>query len=281
MKKIIREPLLHFLLIGGLLFLVSSWVNKERRDRSQEIFVDNATVGRMIMQYEAQTGVAPTKQTLDALIDDHIREEVYYREALKVGLDKDDEVVRRRLSQKYAFLQNDLMADKRPTDDELKKFYADHSQLFRDSGTVSFTHIYFRSDNGDSDAARKKAEDVFKKVYPSTIVRAPQLGDPFPLPSDYSNITQLDAQQNFGVSPFSDSLFSIPVHCWSRPVQSGYGWHLIYVLNRTNAKVPAFDQVKDDALQAWKQDQRNQLNESNYKKLEAQYAIVRKYLDEQ
>jgi peptidyl-prolyl cis-trans isomerase C len=280
MKKVLREPLLHFLLIGGLLFLITSWINKEKLDRSQQIIIDDAIIQRIALQYQAQMGTLPPKQTLDAMINDYIRDEVYYREALKTGLDKDDEVIRRRLSQKYAFVQNDITADKAPSDEELQQFYADHTQLFRDSATVSFTHIYFSSDNSGSDAAVQRAYDVLKKLAVSETIGATQPGDPFPLQYHYSGITRLDAKETFGTTPFVDSLFCIPVRRWSKPVRSGYGWHLIYIQNRTDARVEPFNAVKGAVLQAWTEDQRRQANETNYKKVESQYTIVRKYMEE-
>jgi hypothetical protein len=192
-------------------------------------------------------------------------------------LDKDDEIVKRRLSQKFEFLQNDMTVPTAPNDEELRTFYSDHPNLFRDSATVTFTHIYFSSDQDGSEVARKRAEKVYEKLSASTITRSPESGDPFPLQSDYADITMLDAVQSFGQSPFSDSLFSIPVHRWSRPVQSGYGWHLIYVENRKEAFVAPFETIKANVLEAWQDNQRSEINARNYAKLKSQYTIVRNY----
>src|SRR4030095_14567143 len=150
-KRIIREPLLHFLLIGSLLFFISSQVNNVRQRAANQIVIDNNMVGRIILQYQTQIGMLPTKEALDGMIEDKISEEVYYREALKLRLDKDDEIVKRKLSQKFEFLENDMSVPPAPGKEELKKFYDGHPNLFRDSATVSFTHIYFSSDKEGSD----------------------------------------------------------------------------------------------------------------------------------
>src|SRR5215510_15725319 len=107
MIKIVKEPLLHFLLLGLLLYGISAFV-KHTTDPSNKIVIDNATIGRLVSQYMLQTGSPPDKTQFDALINNEIKEEVEYREALRMGLDKDDEIIRRRLSQKIEFLKSDL-----------------------------------------------------------------------------------------------------------------------------------------------------------------------------
>jgi peptidyl-prolyl cis-trans isomerase C len=280
LNRILREPLVHFLLIGGLLFVITSWIGKEKQGSSRQIVIDDAIAGKLALQYRSQMGTLPSRSTLDGMIADYIRDEIYYREALKTGLDKDDEIIRRRLSQKYAFLQNDITADKVPTNEELQQFYASHTQLFRDSATVSFTHIYFSSDNSSSQTARQRALDVLKKLSVAPSISSSQLGDPFPLQSHYSDITRLDAKETFGTTPFVDSLFGVPVGRWTEPVRSGYGWHLLYIHNRTSATLLPFNSVKNAALQAWKEQQRSQANAANYTRLASHYKIVRKYLEE-
>jgi len=281
MKRILREPLLHFMLIGALLFLVTAWVNTKRNQAGQQIVIDNNIVGRIIMQYQSQLGMLPSKEALDGMIEDYIRGEIYYREALKLGLDKDDEIIRRRLSQKYEFLQNDLTVVPPPSDDTLKAYYNAHPELFRDLATVSFTHIYFSPDRDGNEEARNRAEAVFDKISGVNIEHAWQSGDPFPLENNYTGITKLDARQNFGVSAFADSLFTIPEHQWSHPVPSGYGWHLIYVTGRKPAIVPPFESVKKDVVVAWQNQQQKQQNEKRYHDVEVQYTILRNYLNKQ
>lgn len=278
MKRILREPLLHFILIGAVLFIITAWVNTKTSETGKQIIVDNNTIARMVMQYQSQFGTLPSKEALDGMIEDHIKEEIYYREALRLGLDKDDEIIRRRLSQKYEFLQDDLTVLPTPSDETLKKFYDAHPELFRDSGTVSFMHIYFSPDNGGNDKARRRAESVFEKISSTGIEHASQIGDPFPLENSYSDITMLDARQNFGVSAFADSLFTIPEHRWSQPVQSGYGWHLIYVEDRKPAIVPPFGSVKQDVTLAWQNEQRKEQNEKKYHDIQSHYSISREYL---
>src|SRR5262245_40556135 len=183
MKKILREPLFHFLLLGFLLYVITAFV-KHKKDPSNKIVVDNATIGRLVTKYILQTGAAPDKKQLDALVDNEIREEIQYREALRMGLDKDDEIIRRRLSQKIEFLKSDLAVVTEPSLRDLKKFYDEHPNLFRDSATVSFTHIYLNSDKLTPGQVDESAKKIFATLRQQKLSRAPELGDRFPLQYD-------------------------------------------------------------------------------------------------
>jgi hypothetical protein len=164
MKKLIREPLLHFLVLGLLLYIITAFV-QHRNNPSNKIIVDDAMVSRLVTKYILQTGSAPGKAQLDALVNNEIKEEIQYREALRLGLDKDDEIVKRRLSQKLEFLKSDLAAVAEPSVNDLKKFYDEHHGLFRDSSTVSFTHIYLNGDKLTSAEVNEKAAKIFTTLH--------------------------------------------------------------------------------------------------------------------
>jgi hypothetical protein len=130
-KRLFGEPLIQFLILGLLLFLFTSYIRQHRDKQSREIIVDNERIGMMVMNYKTQTGDLPNKQQLDAMIENYIREEISYREAKKIGLDKDDEIIRRRLSQKFEFLQTDITEAAQPSDKDLKQFYDQHFKCFK------------------------------------------------------------------------------------------------------------------------------------------------------
>src|SRR6202008_3789046 len=175
-----------------------SYIQRQTDIQAREITVDNEQVNLMIVNYKTQTGSLPTKQQLDAMIDNYIKEEISYREAKKMGLDKDDEIVRRRLSQKFDFLQTDLTEIPSPTEEQLQQFYTNNPALFRDSATVSFSHIYFSTDNSNDSIAKQRAVAVLQQLKQTNQQRAPEKGDRFPLQYDYTNQNALDLQQNFG-----------------------------------------------------------------------------------
>lgn len=279
MKRLLKEPLVQFLFAGAILFFVYSYYERQTDLQAREITVGDEQVGLMMMNYKTQTGALPTKQQLDAMIDNYIKEEISYREAKKMGLDKDDEIVRRRLSQKFDFLQTDLAEIPTPTEDQLQQFYTNNPALFRDSATVSFSHIYFSADNSNDSVAKQRALAALQQLKQTNLQRAPEKGDRFPLQYDYTDQSALDLQQNFGDKPFMHELFKVPLRTWSGPFQSGYGWHLVYVSKNDSAKQLPYASVKDDVNAQWVATEKERLHKKFYDDLSAKYIINRAYLD--
>ena len=272
-----REPLLHFLLIGLLLYGVAAFV-KSRTDASHKIVIDDAIVSKLVNRFALQTGAAPDKEQLESLINTEIREEIQYREAIRLGLDKDDEIIRRRLSQKVEFLKSDLEVIPEPTDEELQRFYQQHQALFRDSTTISFTHIYLNGDKQSPEQIKERAEGLLLVLKEKKLTRAPELGDRFPLQYDYSDMDPLEANQQFGSSPMTDTLFKIPVQQWIGPVKSGYGWHLIYVQQRKPGSVRPFSEIRDIVHENYISFARQEQNQKSWEKMKDKYVIDLDYL---
>jgi hypothetical protein len=277
-KRLFGEPLIQFLILGAVLFLFTSYVRQHRDKKSREIIVDNERIGMMVMNYKTQTGDLPNKQQLDAMIDNYIREEISYREAKKIGLDKDDEIIRRRLSQKFDFLQTDLTEAAQPSDKDLKQFYTQHPELFQTDAKVSFSHIYFSADNSTDNIAKQKALTVLQQLKNSKLQRAPEKGDHFPLQYDYTDQATVDIQQNFGDKPILQELFKAPLHTWIGPVQSGYGWHLIFISKRNNAVAIPFELIKEEVKTKWLEATKDAQNKKTFDQLGEKYIIKRVYL---
>lgn len=279
MKRLLAEPLFQFLILGALLYALVSFIQKQNDTNSREITIDNGRVNLMITNYASQTGQLPTKQQLDALIDDYIKEEIEYREAKRTGLDKDDEIIRRRLSQKYEFLHSDLEETGNPTEDQLKTFYKNNTSLFSSDTTVSFSHIYFSTDNSSDSAARERALQVLLQIKNSNVQHAPEKGDHFPLQYDYTDQSLLDIKQNFGDKPIADSLFHASINTWTGPVQSGYGWHLLFISKRNNSKLLPYESVKADVQEKYMDAEKEKQNKAAFDAISKKYIIKREYLD--
>lgn len=278
-KKILAEPLIQFLFLGMLLYLINIYVQRQRESDDLEITVDNEKISQILINYKTQTGALPNKQQLDAIIENYIKEEISYREARKIGLDKDDEIIRRRLIQKYDFLQTDLAEVSSPTDEELLKFYQDNSGGFQKEATVNFSHIFFSTDNSSDSIAKRKAQAVLEQLQNTGIQHAPEKGDRFPLQYDYTDQTNLDIEQNFGKKPFFHNLFDIPVNEWAGPVQSGYGWHLVYVTKIEKASPIPFELVKDEVKIKYAETQKAEQNKKLFDQLRDKFVINRAYLE--
>jgi peptidyl-prolyl cis-trans isomerase C len=279
MRRLIREPLVHFLLLGALIFFTASFVNNQNRKSEKTIVISNEKVGSILRFYQIQNGSIPSKQQLDAMIEDYIREEIFYREALKMHLDKEDEIVRRRLSQKMEFLQSDLSVVPEPSEKILRAYYTSNPGNFRDSGLVSFTHIYFSADKKGEADAKQRALSVKEDLSRKNVLRNPQMGDPFSLQYDYTGQNKLDIVQLFGNKPILDSLFESPPNQWVGPVESGYGWHLLRISERTKPRVPPFESIEAKVKELYMAEMKNNLNKAAYEKLMKKYFIRRDYLN--
>jgi len=278
-KHFFTEPFVQFLVLGGLLYILVGYAQKLGDKQSREITVDANRVGLMLLNYKNQTGNLPTKQQLDAMIDSYIREEILYRESKKMGLDNDDEIVRRRLSQKFEFLQSDLTEVPTPTEKEIKQFYENNPALFQKETSVSFSHIYFSTDNSTDSIAKKRAVLALEQLKDTRLQRAPEMGDRFALQYDYTNQAALDIQQNFGGTQLLDKLFSAPINTWTGPVQSGYGWHLIFVSKRDSQALIPFETIKDDVTAKCIEASKAAQNKKVFDQLVEKYTINRAYLD--
>jgi parvulin-like peptidyl-prolyl isomerase len=279
MKRIFSEPLLQFFILGSLLYVLVSFVRSNKDRESKEIVIDNDRIGLLIENYKNQMGVLPVKQQLDAMIENYIHEEIAFREAKKMGLDKDDEIIRRRLSQKFDFLKTDLEEIHAPTEQQLKDFYKNKPSLFQTEGTVNFSHIFFTTDNSNDSIAKQRALAALQQLRNTATQRAPEKGDHFALQYDYTEQTQLDIIQNFGDQPILDSLFRCPVHTWTGPVKSGYGWHLLYILKRDEATIMPFEVNKDFIKTKYKEAIKDEQNRKAFEQVESNYTVKRTYLD--
>jgi len=272
LMRILNEPLLHFALAGFALFIVGR-VYQEQTS-VYRIVETPAHTAQVANSYALQFGSQPDAVTLDALVKRDLHDEILFRQGVALGLDKDDEIVRRRVVQKMEFLLQDLHPPPEPTDVQLMAYYNAHKSHYVEPAHVTFSHIYFSSDKGGADAAQKRAEAVLAKL-PAETTRAPDLGDPFPDLYDFSNYDSGQVFRLFGHTPFADALFKAPVKKWSGPFRSAYGWHLIYVDAHKSEESPPLSKVRDAVRTDYLQDAQDKANHAAFADLAKQYTIVR------
>lgn len=274
LKRLVREPLLQFMVLGALIFVASGLIGRSDSATKSQIIVDDALVGRMAALYEKQMGTMPDDVQLKTLVDNYVEEEVLYREALRLNLDQQDEIVRRRLVQKMRFLAARSFDD--PTDDDLRAFYDSHQKDFEEPARVSFRHLYFSPDKDGADAAKARAEAALQLLNADCeVVEGTTESDPFPLQMDYASLGPLDAVQLFGNTQMADALFAEKPGGWTGPFASGYGWHLVYVSDRVPAHVPPFEEVEDKVRRAYEQDSSERQTREAIEAMAAKYDILR------
>jgi len=272
-RRYLREPFFHFLILGGGLFFFSHWL--EQRSRFTRIEITQDVVRALAQNYHLQYGRDPTSSQLEAMVQGHIREEVLYHEAHRLGLDQEDEIVRRRLVQKYEFLQQDLTIAADPTDAELRAYFASHEANYRKPETVAFSHVYFSVDRRGEDEARAAAATEVAKLISTGRTRAADAGDVFPGPQDFPALSAEEAERVFGRSVLTESLLHLEAGRWSTPLRSAYGWHVIHVDSYTPSRSADFAAVKDQVRRDYLEDARTARNEADYARLRKNFEIVR------
>jgi PPIC-type PPIASE domain len=273
MKRILREPLLHFLLLGGAVFAAYGLVSKRSSGEPGRIVVTQGQIVSMAVGFTRTWQRPPTSEELEGLIRDRVREEVYCREAMALGLDRDDVVIRRRLRQKMEFVTDDLVAQARPTDDELNSYLTAHPDLFRVQRRFTFSHVYLNPDKHGDHLARDTAELLGQLTQAGGRADVSALGDSFLLDHTFTAVPGSEVAKQFG-EQFAAKLGEVSPGQWQGPVPSGYGIHLVFVRERTEGRVPPLDEVRDAVAREWANARRLEANERFYEEMLKRYAVT-------
>jgi len=272
MKSLLREPLIHFLFIGAALFLLFELFDDPVGPQSSRIVITNGQIEFLKANFARTRQRSPTKEELQGLIDGHAREEIFYREALALGLDKDDTVIRRRLKQKLELMSDDLAGIIIPSDEDLQQFMETHAERFRTEPQIAFRHVYLnvyqRGNSVMDEAARLLTilSDEGNKSDPDT------LGDSLMLPKTFNLSPVGEIAKMFG-EPFSLELINSKPGQWIGPVQSGYGLHLILVNEQVAGRLPQLDEIRETVEWEWTAAHRKKLKENIYNKLREKYIV--------
>ena len=264
-SRLLREPVLHFLLIGIALF-VAHGLLAPTQESGTRIVVSQAIVDNIAREHQARWFRPPGDEELAKLIEAHVRNEILYREGVALGLDRDDPVIKRRVRQKLEVIAEEELAGDAPTDAQLAVFLADNPERFSRSGTVSFEQVFFpaTATAAQLEAARTAAA---RGADPA------RLGQPSMLPPR-TDAAPLDlVARDFGAG-FATELAKLSPDVWTGPVRSGFGMHLVRVTARTPSAVPPLDQVRAAVAREWEHERRVASLAENYARLRGQYEVV-------
>jgi hypothetical protein len=275
--RIIRDPLFHFLLLGAALFAVYGFAARHKTDKPGEIVITQGTIENLVTGFTRTWQRPPAEEELRGLVRDYIREEVAYRQALAMGLDRDDMIVRRRLRQKLEFLSDDLASRTRPSDHDLQAFLRAHPELFQREGLFSFHQVYLNPQIHGASLLRDESRllNLLQKGHPV----ATALGDPFLLPQSFQNISLADVKKTFG-EQFASGLSALPVGQWRGPVSSSYGAHFIFLSQRSESYLPALADVRDQVRREWLDAKRIEATNRFYETLLQRYTVKIEPLEE-
>ena len=271
--KLAKEPLIHFLALGALIFVLHLIVTDSgASQQDNRIVISDSEVEWLQGAWSKKWRRMPTERELKNLIESYVREEILYREALAMGLDDNDTIIRRRLATKLEFLAKDLGQMIKPTEKDLKEFFETNKERYQEPPRISFSHVYFNLDRrakADSDARLVLAS--FQESEPSPDDTW-QKGDRFMLQYDYPQKSHTEIMQLFGES-FADTIFNMATGGWQGPVMSGYGLHLVRIIQRVEGRVPDLSEVRQKVYDDFLDQRRKQSYEAYYQNLRKKYEI--------
>ncbi len=272
----LHEPLVQFLILGLALFLLNAALNHSasQTERSYKIALTSDDLRQLQNTFVAQWRRAPSCAEMQRLEETKIREEILYREALMLGLDRDDVIIKRRLAQKMQFLAEDVSATHEPTTAELKTWYVKNSDRFTLPSRLSFRHLYFSPDRRGQQAH----DDVMNvlariKAEPEKSMAAAGLADRFMFRDYYGDRTPEELGKDFGPQ-FALAVPKLKPGSWQGPVESGYGWHLVFVHSAIPGRTPVFEEVEGDVKTAWLADQKQQALRKAYEGMRAKDSVL-------
>lgn len=273
MKRWIREPLAHFLILGAGLFLAFQLVNGPGVENPGKIVVTQGKIEHLSALFARTWQRPPTEQELQGLIQEYVREEVLYREGMAIGLDRDDTVIRRRIRQKMEFIAADVAAQAQPTETELREYLEQHPDAFRIPPRLTFRQVYLNPDRrGDAlgSDAQRLLEELNKAEAEADMAN---LGDSILLDHEFKAVTSSEVARTFG-ERFAAQVAQLPVGQWNGPVTSGYGVHLVLVEERTPGRLPALNEVRNAVEREWASVRRLEAREKFYRDLLKRYTVT-------
>jgi len=272
LKKILPDPVFHFVMIGGLLFLLDGFLTPGQ-NLQYLIDMDQTRIDWIKNTSSKETGDIPSQQQLSNLIDHHIKQEIFFREALAIELEKDDVIVRRRLIEKYKFMLEGMIDTTQASNEQLVEHYQKNQGSFIQPARYSFSHHYFsdeQRDNAQQDAAASLTNLVSTNVKSTSVNN--KIGDPFMMRYHYSQLDLKQIANSFG-KDFSASLNSLAVGQWSAPIPSIYGWHLVKITHKKADYLPEFEEIADQVQIEFQKHKRILVNDAVYSDLLAKYDI--------
>ena len=269
-SRLSREPLLQFLVLGAILFALYGLFGKQNAEAPDKIVVSASRIANLGDGFARTWRRAPGEQELQGLIEDYIRDEVFYREGRAAGLDRDDVVIRRRVRQKMEFLVENMPE---PSDEHLAAYLASNPERFRVEDQITFRQVFLsftrRANTMESDS--KQLASVLARA--DGAVDATALGDPFMLGEEFRDVSPSKVTSIFGGS-IAKQLFAMEKGAWQGPIPSSFGQHFIFISERVPGSLPPLDTVRTAVRREWANEKRLEAERKLYASLRQRYEIV-------
>jgi len=273
MHRILKDPLLHFLLIGAALFLVFGLFKGRAGNEENKIIITFGDIEALQASFSRTWQRPPTDDELSGLIEDKVRDEIAYREAVAMGLDQDDAVIRRRLRMKMELLVEDIAGLSSPTDEELAAFLQENRDSFRQEPQVSFKQVYLNSEKRGVNVMGEAQKMLADLAAAGPGADPESFSDPNMLPKEFPLYYASDIEKLFGGS-FANDLLQVEPGEWTGPVISSYGLHLVFVRESIPGRDPELSEVREEVEREWTAKRRREFKDETYKKLRQRYTVV-------
>jgi PPIC-type PPIASE domain len=265
----LREPLLHFLLLGALLFVIYGRIAPADKE-GQRIVVNAALIEDLARQFQTTWMRPPTTQELDGLVEAYVRDEILYREGLALGLDRDDAGIKRRVRQKLEVIAEEQLARSTPSDAELSAYLVKNAARFSQPAVFSFEQILFE-DSGNAAQMDKSISKARRALTQGVAVET--LGQHTMLPHRLEQVPMDLIARDFGKA-FAEQLLKLPLAKWNGPITSGLGVHLVRITEHSPANLPPLESVRTQVAREWENEQREHSRTANYQQLRSRYEII-------
>ena len=262
MRHWLKEPLVHFLIVGGLIFAGYTWLDLAPAHEPRMVRVTSAEVSWLKETWTRQWQRPPDDQELRGLVTDYLKEKLLAHEARELGLDENDTVVRRRLAQKMEFLVQDTAGLAEPVEDELRQVYASHRDNYTTPVHISFHQIYFKSESDASQGLKELQTSGTGDV-----------GDPILLEREYIRTDEQTVTSLFGPK-FAERVFTLEPGPWQGPIESGYGFHLVRIGERVPPELRPFEEVRSQVVSEWHRSQQAKIQAQFFSELLKKYDII-------
>ncbi|MBR1237818.1 peptidyl-prolyl cis-trans isomerase [Bradyrhizobium sp. AUGA SZCCT0182] len=272
MSRLLREPLLQFLALGTILFALHGLVGKRSAEAPEKIVVSASRIANLGEGFARTWQRPPSEQELQGLIEDYVRDEVFYREGRAAGLDRDDVIIRRRVRQKMEFLAEAMSAPE-PTDEQLSSYLASNPEQFRIEDQITFHQVFLsatrRANTIESDS--RQIANVLARA--DSNVPTAALGDPFLLGEEFRRVSPSKLSSIFGES-FAKQISGMAQGKWQGPISSGFGQHFVFVSELNSGNLPPLDDVRPAVRREWENARRREAEQKLYASLRERYDIV-------
>jgi len=270
--RLLKEPLLQFLALGAMLFALFGFVGKRSADAPEKIVVSASRIANLGDGFVRTWRRRPSGQELQGLIEDYIRDEVFYREGRAAGLDRDDVIIRRRVRQKMEFLAEDMSVPE-PNDEQLVAYLASNPERFRAEDQITFHQVFLSATRRASTIENDSEKVASVLARADAAVDATALGDPFLLGEEFRGVSPNKVTSIFG-EDFAKRIAAMETGRWHGPVSSGFGQHFVFISERVSGGLPSLDAVRPAVRREWANARRLEAEQKLYASLRGRYEIV-------